>query len=359
MNQPDLPIIDYTNHKDPYSAGRYHGEEFRTGIKELTSIRKNLMIQKNPALKGSIATLALKIHQISKKYDEMLARELEGIASGAGLALEDIIVLNNYTDFRDISMPEEGCSTVHVQRNHQIWSGQTWDMHSSAKRYICLIQTVEGLFFSLVGCLGMMGVNNSGHFLGVNNLNTTHATTGLVWPLLVRKVLQMNTLSSMKEALLSAPVTSGHNYMASSLHGGKHLEITPKAKVEVLSLKDGMDGSIFHTNHCLSSETKSFEHNASVNSTTHIRYALLKQKISSVQSFETLIDLLQDHENYPKSICSHFQSGLQDPATTCGGGACDFTKKRFLFWRGCPKDKDYMKEISFTLRDGAFVKNTA
>ena len=356
IKDQSFPLIEYPLSFDPYSCGLFHGETFREGIKELASIRKELMIKKNPAIKESIPLLAKEGYQLSKEYNADLTSELEGIAKGSNLSIEDIIVLNNYTDFRDISLPQEGCSTVHMQQNGQVFSGQTWDMHSSAKNYICLLKNSEGLFFSLVGCLGLMGVNTSGHLIGVNNLNTTNARSGILWPLLVRQVLQEDSLSSMKIALLSAPVTGGHNYMISSPYGGAHVEVTPTKRAEVSHLDYGREGVIFHTNHCLDPNTKALEDISSLNSTTHIRYELLNKKVPLIKNFDDFINLFRDHENYPKSLCSHFESGLQDPSMTCGGGACNLTKKHFIFWRGCPGYDDNFKEISFTLNEGVFKK---
>ena len=109
--------------------GFSHGEEFREEIKELVEIRTNLMLSKNPRLESSLEELALEQFNISKKFSPHLADEIEGISKGSNLSLKDIVILNNYTDFRDIELPEEGCSTIHLQRNEQSISGQTWDMH--------------------------------------------------------------------------------------------------------------------------------------------------------------------------------------------------------------------------------------
>ena len=65
-------------------------------------------------------------------------------------------------------------------------SGQTWDMHGSAKNYISLIEIPETnnspaqIYLSLVGCIGMMGVSSHNLLVGVNNLNTKNATASLI-----------------------------------------------------------------------------------------------------------------------------------------------------------------------------------
>ena len=161
----NFPIITYDKDKTPQEWGQAHGEEFSRAIKELFEIRKGLMLEKNPALKRELKPLALEQWEATKKWAPYLSPELLGIAEGSGLELEDIVLLNNYTDFRDIALPDEGCSTIHVQSDKGHSSGQTWDMHGSAKNYLSLIKvpstkdTPESVVFSLVGCVGMMGVN--------------------------------------------------------------------------------------------------------------------------------------------------------------------------------------------------------
>ena len=362
MTDQGFPLIEYPEKASPHAWGCAHGESFREAISELAAIRRELIHSKNPALTPHISSLAKKQYLACKKYDEDLSSELDGIIEGSNLTLDDLVILNNYTDFRDLEMPDEGCSSLHIQRGENTFSGQTWDMHESAKSYVSLILVPPhkghpaGVFFSLVGCLGMMGVNSEALLLGVNNLNTAKARPALMWPLLVRKALQKRDFLSMKQSLLTAPVSSGHNYFVSAPSTGVHLEITPTEKEEVASLD--AEGEIFHTNHCLGEKTKLLEYPKAVSSTSHIRYELLKEKLPFVQNFKDMTALLRDHDNYPKSICSHFVSGKQDPAMTCGGAVADLTSKQALFWRGCPKYDHNFEECTFVFDERGFKKSS-
>ncbi|MBK26295.1 MAG: hypothetical protein CME70_20010 [Halobacteriovorax sp.] len=357
MNHTDcnFPIIAYEKDKSPRQWGQYHGEAFKTAIKELYEIRIELMLAKNPALKNYITPLANEQLEASRKFAPLITEELEGIAEGAGLTTEQIVILNNYTDFRDIEMPEEGCSTVHVSLDGEVYSGQTWDMHSSAKNYVSIIKTPEAhgfpasVIFSLVGCVGMMGVNSHKALIGVNNINTSNARAGLIWPVLVRKCLQSKNLASMRDVLVNSPVTSGHNYIISDPTGGEHWEITPIKQEMVGAVGANENGGVFHTNHCLGKEIKKLEDQTSASSTTHARWDLLTKKVPNVKSYDDLKSLLQDHDGHPKSICSHFESGAQDPSMTCGGGIAHLTSNDLYFWRGCPVHDSNFVEYSFKL----------
>lgn len=345
-----FPLIKYESGKTNYEWGFLHGETFKKEIAELCEIRKGLMLAKNPALASRLDELAMKQFEISKEFAPHIADEIKGIADGAKLSLVDLVILNNYTDFRDIQLPEEGCSTVHIQTPTTTLAGQTWDMHKSAKNYLCLISVPENqnhkaqLILSLVGCVGLYGVSTSNQLIGVNNINTANAKAGLIWPLLVRKTLEGANLGQMRQTLLNAPVTSGHNYIISSVEGGELLEITPTHFDKVGALVQDQVGSIFHTNHCIGSEIQKLEDKKSMSSTTHARWKLLSKKTHLITNLKEFFGLLTDHTEYPKSICSHFENGAQDPSFTCGGGASDLTNGVHIFWRGCPhEDKDYVE----------------
>ncbi|MCB9062977.1 MAG: hypothetical protein H6622_15755 [Halobacteriovoraceae bacterium] len=344
-----FPIISYEKNKGPEDWGLAHGEEFSKAIAELIKIRKELMISKNPSIKNKLEELAMEQFSISGNYAPEVAREIEAIARGAGCSITDIVILNNYTDFRDIEMPQEGCSTIHIQNNQHYISGQTWDMHRSAKDFMCLIEIPEteigpsSLVLSLVGCVALMGINSIGNIIGVNNINTKNARVGLIWPLLVRHLLNFSTLNEIDNQLHTAPVTSGHNYMVSTRDGGRMYEITPEHRANVSQCNTGDEKAIFHTNHCLDEQIQKLEDRISLSSTTFDRYNIINKNIESVHDAAGLINLLQSHENYPKSICSHFESGAQDPSFTCAGGVFDSLGGDILFWRGCPEyDKNYI-----------------
>ncbi len=358
-----FPLITYKSDKGPYDWGLQHGEEFKAGIRELVAIRTELMLAKSPHLREHLEKYAHQQMAVTRQFAPQAAHEMEGIAQGAGITPTEVVVLNNYTDFRDIKLPDEGCSTVHVQSAKGVFSGQTWDMHGSARQYLCVLhipqsaQTPEALVLSLVGCVGLMGITAKGTFIGVNNINTGNAKSALIWPALVRQCLLAKDLSGMREYLKSAPVTSGHNYLVSDASGGEHWEITPSSQECVGKLAKGQKGVVFHTNHCLGPEARSIEDTKSLSSTTHCRFDLLAKKAHKVHTMEDLYGLLTDHEEHPKSICSHYVAQALDPSFTCGGGVTDMNSGETVLWRGCPTfDKNLYKEFRFKRQNGHFKK---
>lgn len=340
MIDAGFPIIFYPRQMPERDRGRSHGESYRQAIGELCQIRRDLMRRKNPGLTAAkIESLAAEQWLQTRNFDRGIADEMEGIAEGAKLSIDDLVILNNYTDFRDIQVPEEGCSVVYVNRTSPI-AAQTWDMHASAKNYVCCIQIQandphdEQVIFSLVGCVGLMGYSRRGLAVGVNNINTSGARPGLIWPALIRKMLLQSNFSEMRHELVAANVTSGHTYLLASAREAEFWEVMPGLAEPISRVESPQTGHLFHTNHCLGSRARLRELPAAINSTTRIRYQLLEQKISAVSSMDEVYALLNDHENYPQAICSNYQSGDQDPSVTCGGAAGDLESGKVVMWRG-------------------------
>jgi isopenicillin-N N-acyltransferase-like protein len=334
-----FPHLVFSPDLGPKQRGHIHGETYSKAIKELCEIRRELMLSKSPHLRSSLSTLSKDQYSITKKFFPQEWTELEGIRTSSDTTIEDIVILNNYTDFRDINLPEEGCTTVGINRGEKV-SGQTWDMHSTAKNYVCTME-VPGQWqaFSLVGCLGMMGVSKSSLFVGVNNLNTRKAKAGVIWPALVRSLLRSSNLEEIRQQLTKTPVTSGHNYLISNGKQWENWEIGAsfQRKASEVTKKTPY---VFHTNHCIDSVAISNEEPLALNSTSQNRYDLMNEKVSHLNSMKDVIEVLQNHDSYPKSICSHFQSNATDPSTTCGGAVYDHSSRRFYLWRCCPKDKE-------------------
>lgn len=340
-----FPIIEYSEHQTPREWGRGHGEAWREAIRELVAIRRGLLQEKDARFtEDAIRSLAETQWKATVDYDVGLAEELEGIAEGAAAPIDDLVVLNNYTDFRDLEIPDQGCSTIYVHRNGHRLAGQTWDMHGSAKRFLCVLKIPalenqpESVVLSLVGCVGMMGYSRRGSMVGVNNINTDRARPGVLWPVVIRKLVHAASLAEQREVLRSAPLTSGRCFLLADHEGAELWEAMPELAECVSSLSGQASGQLFHTNHCVGNRSQDREIVSARPSTTEVRYRLLERKMGSVVDLQSGWDLLNDHEGYPQSICSHFQSMSIDPSFTCGGAMGDLNTGQIRMWRG---DKMY------------------
>jgi isopenicillin-N N-acyltransferase like protein len=204
-----------------------------------------------------------------------MAEELEGIAEGAGLSPERVVVLNQYTDLRDVprsvlGLPEraprlepdgpvsergdpDGCTAVYFMGDRGPLMGETWDLHANAEPYVRMLRIApagrdhETLCLTLTGCLGAAGIGAHGVAVTINNLSSTDGRVGVVWPALVRAMLEQTSARAAYELLLRTPLSSGHHYVVADGHDYYGVECSGELKVLT---QLGPRAAHLHTNHC-------------------------------------------------------------------------------------------------------------
>jgi isopenicillin-N N-acyltransferase-like protein len=331
----------------PRERGRAHGETFRREIHEIASIRTELAIAQgrlpNEASVLAIAALHL---PVLAAFDEALSEELIGIAEGADLDPARIVVVNHYTDLKDLG-PEalearegdEDCSAIAAKAQHALL-GQTWDMHGSAAPYVAMIHVPEfearpeAWMLSIVGCLGMTGMNASGVGVCINNLKSHDARVGVVWPALVRRMLAEREAEAALHVLMTAPMSSGHHYLIASAERAYGVETSGRLK-EIVWQSEWSDGDRYvHTNHCLGSSIEKVSW-VSPTSTTRERYEHLVES-APIEDARDLWARLGSHDGYPRSVCTHLATE-KDPhgMLTCGAILMDLSERRLWAAAGC------------------------
>jgi isopenicillin-N N-acyltransferase-like protein len=209
-----------------------HGESFRSEVKTLAAIRIFLCTQIGGFRTGEQVLVAARAHlPVLERYDASLYAELLGIAEGASVTPEEIVVANHYTDLRDLDadakawkpapthddpsaraagqgapgLGGDGCSVIWAESPTGRVLAQTWDMHATAIPYVMMLHVPastdgpEAWVFTLTGCLGMTGMSTARVAIGINNLNSNDATLGVVWPAMVRRALHQPTAAAARE----------------------------------------------------------------------------------------------------------------------------------------------------------------
>ena len=337
---------------NPRKRGEAQGEAFRDSIHDLAAIRWELLARRSRIKDNH--TLWELAHAHVKTLEELapdLAEEFHGVASASGVDPESLIVLNNYTDIRDVGPDPEGeeggCSIIYGRGADGPVVGQTWDMHATAEPFVCVLDLrgsavpIPSVVFTVTGCLGMMGLNQNGLAVCINNLTPTDARIGLIWPALVRQMLTYPTAREALEHLQRAQLGSGHNYFIADESNAWNVETTGERKVVTT---DDPGSCFWHTNHYLSDELQPLEAPIYPTSTTKERY----EKLCKLMGGETQLDIqrakdiLGSHEGYPRSICSH-PLGDGDPSSskTCGAVVCSIRDRALHAAAGCVHGAEY------------------
>lgn len=356
INQDDRLEAVLFDDDDPGRRGEAHGELWRAEIHELAAIRLGLALSKSEIKDdGEILELARRHLPLLDAYHPELAAEFAGIARGAQIDPALLVILNHYTDLRDIprsalgagfsgATPAEGddagCTAVYIPGLKTPTLGQTWDMHRTASPYVRLLRVRpksgdrEVLFFTLVGCLAMTGVNEHGLGVTINNLVSTDAQIGVLWPAVVRAMLDTATASAAKDRLMATRLSSGHHYMIAD--GRDFYGVETSGQEKVLT-QVGARAAHIHTNHCFDPVLRKVER-VPPTSTTFRRLDLASTLYvqQRPQTAAELWDFLCSHEGYPKSICTHAPDH-PDPhvSETCGRLVMDLGSGEVLASRGC------------------------
>src|SRR5690606_5110350 len=130
---------------------------------------------------------------------------------------------------------------------------QTWDMHEGSAEHLVLLHgkphdAPDFVVYTTAGCLGMIGMNEAGVSVGINNLMAADGRIGITWPFVVRAMLEQETAQAAFEVLLGTPLAGGHNYLVMDATGvGINVEAM-STRTHVTRLGDA---PLVHANHCL------------------------------------------------------------------------------------------------------------
>jgi isopenicillin-N N-acyltransferase-like protein len=287
--------------------GRVHGETFRQDIVELAGIRTSLIaaawLQQGP---DRVRERAREHLPLLQQYDADLYEEFQGIAEGAGISEADLLILNHYTDLRDLSPVEEaleeGCTILHVRYGDEALIGQTWDMHATAGPYVMMMYLPdEGVWVQTVtGCLALCGMNSRGLAVAINNLVMGDARVGVSWPTLVRRMLRDPNVLKAEETLIGTRVGSGHHYLLADRELSVAWEISGTQSAVTFH---GKKGVYVHANHCLDSKMEALSQISPTSTTSH-RQCQAEELLKEIPqpTPEELWQMLGCRVNFPYSL---------------------------------------------------------
>ncbi len=362
----------------PYTLGYEHGAAFAAEIGALTEER--LRLSTDPFWTGGRAASLDEVLALGaacllahEAYAPDLMDEMRGMADATGIGLSELVIMNGFTDFVDVVAndslatvtgasvdrlvdDEGGCTAFVVDgtttRDGHALIGQTWDMHSSATPYVIMLdlRPDDGpalLTFTVTGCVGMIGLNEAGVAVGINNLLGADGRPGVHWPYVVRRMLAQSDVEAALDALMVAPLSGAHNYVlmgpgVDSVQRGFNIEAT--ATKRTVAPVQGDNGFVAHTNHCLSPQLQAVERPRKALSleSTCARFdqaaAFLTQHRGRVD-VERLMAMTRHHEEGMMSICAHAQPAYDVESA----GACIMrpgTRELWALW-GLPCRNEY------------------
>ncbi|MCS6836217.1 MAG: C45 family peptidase [Anaerolineae bacterium] len=343
----------------PYEMGFQHGQAYHEAIHHFTEERLRLSCEPHwtgrSLSREAVLELARACLHEHETYCPDLMEELRGMADATGLGLPELLIMNGFTDFVDLvynaeqampslPIPQDDCTAFLIPParsadGHGLY-GQTWDMHHTATPHVILIdgQPHAGprfLTFTTAGCVGMIGMNEAGICVGINNLMASDGQIGVMWVFVARKILQQTNLDDALKCITEAKLSGGHNYLLMDREGrGYNVEaMSTRVQIEPLA-----EQPLVHTNHCLTAHNHEVERErlpASIES-SHKRYQRAHELLSQPA---VTPDMLMEVTRDPQAICVRPQPPFM--VETCGAAIMRPATGDFWAVWGLPDENDY------------------
>jgi len=362
-----IPILDVAG--TPAEMGAAHGRVARDALRAFAAERVGLAGE--PAWTGRSLTRAQVLAlgdaclDAHRAYAPDLADELDAMAEAAGLLAAEVVIVNGFTDFVDavhavgagarqpglVPAAAMNCTAFLVpgarSADGRALFGQTWDMHESATEHVVVLRAAPRdapafVAFTTVGCVGMIGMNEHGVCVGINNLSAGDGDVGVTWPFVVRKALQRRDLEGALRCVLEARLAGAHNYLLLDAAGrGANVEATTTRAV-VTPLEGGArdGGAVVHTNHCLAPATSAVER-----ARDEAAVASSERRLARATALLARRDLtpddLQAVTRDAEGIC--YRGGPPRHVATCGAVVARPATLDFWAVRGLPSEADYRR----------------
>lgn len=277
----DLRVVELSG--SAQAVGESFGEEFREDIRAFTESRLAHVVEfvgrHAPARcfgRRDALACAARTAPAHRDYDALIWEEFCGIARGAELSVEELLVGNGLTDMRDFALfcapwvdhappGDTGeCSALLVPSACAGETGpvvaQTWDMNAEALDYMVVVHRKisgisETICLTTVGCLCLIGLNSEGVAVGNTNLVPTDSRPGVNYLFTITRALRAGTAEEAARLVEATPRLSGHDFYVAD--AGTVINVETSARRSVRT--QVADAAFVHTNHYLDPELSAVE----------------------------------------------------------------------------------------------------
>jgi isopenicillin-N N-acyltransferase-like protein len=307
----------------PFDMGVQHGRLLKDHIHALAKERYALALAHaaEHGVKVSREACLRLAHQHLRhheRYSPAVYEEFEGIARGAQISLEELLIANALTDFRDVLWQHQpmpagvpGCTLFGIKRRRTVdnvtYIGQNWDMHATAEPHVFVFQRQpedgpSSVAVSTAGGLSLIGINEVGIAICNSNLEPTDARPGVMYLAIIHEALRRTYFEAACAAITDCPRSSGHNYLLAD-DDGTIVDIETTA--EDVDVYRPAEPCYVHTNHYLSSRLQELELERDTSSSLHRLDRLTELFTESKQEFnlDRLRCALSDSEGGELCIC--------------------------------------------------------
>jgi len=277
--------------------------------------------------------------------------EIRGIAEGAGVSFDDIMVVNameavtmdalHLTRCTSFAVNEQRTADGHVLLAHN----EDWVPEDENDVYVVSAKPKEEppyLAMTYGGLIPNVGFNAYGIAQAIDSVYPNDSRIGIPRLVLARAGLASRRISGAIGRTLIPHRAAGYNHLIVHESGEMYAVEVSARRFDILH---GTDGYITHTNHYLSPTMKEIEKDPEELISSRVRYfranRLLRE--NSTHTIKTLQAIQKDHVNLPNSICNHNIQGIDpmDRESTITALVIDLTAREMHIAWGNPCQNIY------------------
>ncbi len=352
-----LPLVSVKG--SPADVGYQHGAQCREMVRKNIDLYFRLFHYYAKLDRQQACSLARKFIPVIQSFDPLLLEEIQGIAVGAQVEMDEILALNCRTELMYAeTLPRDGeCTALaalpEATKSGDALLGQNWDWRPSLLHTTLLLQIQQPgrpslVTFTEAGIVGKIGFNSTGLGACLNILKVPVGKVGVPVHVLMRSILNSERFGDAIHRITCMDRGSANNCLIAHADGFVlDFEMAPQT-LDYLYPKAGI---LVHTNHFTSERLKPLDANLTQFPDSLVRLGRARQKLAgrigriSVEDFQ---EVLRDHFNYPDAVCRHpdERDPEEEHVQTVASIIMNLAKKEILISHGPPCQNDY-QTLSF------------
>lgn len=323
-----------------YEIGLAIGESLKEDINEYKQRIDSLYSKQFKTIGDK--DLIEKTKKLIKKYFPNYIQELKGLADGAGLGLNDIILLSNEETF--IHNLKDRCTTFAYSCEDGIFlcHNEDWLPGYEDFFYIIKAKPKKGPSFLSLAYTGSLpgssaALNSYGIAFSGNSL-LTGVQHGMPKNVILRSQIEAKNLREFERLASFSPRAIPNHSMAIDKHG-RIISVEAALNIHKVIYKSNFFG---HTNHPLHPEIAKLEYENIQNSKKRYN-TVIKHLTNSKLEGNLAKKVLRSHENAPHAVCSHTKGKKHSDSKTIASIIINVKDKSMLVAKGNPCKTRYKR----------------
>ena len=344
-----FPVIQLKG--NPHDIGLTHGRALAGAIKKNLDLYYSMVRGLNGLSPQQCLGHAARYLESMRADAPFLLEEMEGIASGAEVSLEDIMFLNARSEIMSVAPVKRarpGECTAFGLMGERTTTGnpvlaQNWDWHERVQGTcaVFIVKPANGsraMYLAEAGQVGKIGLNEFGVGVLLNILFADEEVQyGLPVHVLLRLILGCRETAEAVAVVKSARRAGSSHFLIGDANGHiTGLELTPTRVGEI----EPDNGIIVHTNHYFISSLTQKDLGLDLFKDTTPRFNRASAILSGRKKWDLpdLSEIFTNHDDGLPSICRHLNSSEPEHLRiiTIAGCILDLHRRRMMVSFGQP-----------------------